>query len=229
MIQPHLESIIVQRLALFDLDNTLIDLDGAFRIWAEEFAEKRALGREAVDWLIALHGEGLPHRKAFFAMVREHFALPDPVEELWAGYRGRMPYLVHCRPEVLAGLSDLRAVGWLVGIITNGTADNQLGKIQRTGLASAVDAYALSGVEGIRKPDVGLFEIAARRCGTSLTGGGWMVGDHPIADISGGQSAGLHTVWIDCGTWFDYEHSPDHVVTDVVRAMDILRATDNDL
>ncbi|MER6171114.1 HAD family hydrolase [Streptosporangium sp. NPDC001681] len=134
----------MQRLALFDLDNTLIDLDGAFRIWAEEFAEKRSLGREAVDWLIALDHKGLPHREAFFARVRERFALPDPVEELWAGYRGRMPYLVYCRPEVLAGLSELRTAGWLVGIVTNGTADNQLGKIQRAGLADAVDAYALS-------------------------------------------------------------------------------------
>ncbi|MEV4382548.1 HAD family hydrolase [Streptosporangium sp. NPDC049644] len=213
----------MQRLALFDLDNTLIDLDGAFRIWAEEFAEKRALGREAVDWLIALDGEGLPHREAFFAMVRERFALPDPAEELWAGYRGRMPYLVHCRPEVLAGLSDLRAAGWLVGIVTNGTADNQLGKIQRTGLAEAVDAYALSGIEGIRKPHTGLFEIAARRCGVSLLDGGWMVGDHPVADIGGGHTAGLRTVWIDRGTRFEHEHSPDHVVTDVTYAMGILR------
>ncbi|WP_031167900.1 HAD family hydrolase [Streptosporangium roseum] len=215
----------MQRLALFDLDDTLIDLDGAFRIWAEEFAEKRALGRDAVDWLIALDGEGLPHREAFFARVRERFTLPDPVEELWADYRGRMPYLVHCRPEVLAGLFKLRAAGWLVGVITNGTADNQLGKLQRTGLADAVDGYALSGVEGIRKPDVGLFEIAAKRCGVSLIGGGWMVGDRPVADIGGGHAADLHTIWINRGTWPDHERSPDHTVTDVIHAMDILRDT----
>ncbi|SFJ98934.1 putative hydrolase of the HAD superfamily [Streptosporangium canum] len=54
----------MQRLALFDLDNTLIDLDGAFQIWAEEFAETRALGREAAGWLTALNREGLPHREA---------------------------------------------------------------------------------------------------------------------------------------------------------------------
>ncbi|GLW12027.1 hydrolase [Microtetraspora sp. NBRC 13810] len=214
----------MQRLALFDLDNTLIDLDGAFRIWAEEFAGRRALGREATNWLIALDREGLPHRETFFAKVREHFALPDPVEELWADYRRRMPYLVHCRPEVLVGLSELRAAGWLLGIVTNGTADNQLGKIQRTGLSDAVDAYALSGIEGIRKPGTGLFEIAARRCGVSLADGGWMVGDHPVTDIGGGHAAGLRTVWIDRGTWSIPEHSPDHMVTDVIHAIDILRA-----
>ncbi|MFD8565209.1 hypothetical protein ACFV1N_48780 [Streptosporangium canum] len=33
----------MQRLALFDLDNTLIDLDAAFLLWAEEFAEEHRL------------------------------------------------------------------------------------------------------------------------------------------------------------------------------------------
>ncbi|MEV4184595.1 hypothetical protein AB0J28_24530 [Streptosporangium canum] len=92
----------MQRLALFDLDNTLIDLDGAFQVWAQEFAEKHNLGREAVDWLITLDRDGFPHREVFFTKVRERFTLPEPVKELWSGYRSRMPYLVHCRPEVLS-------------------------------------------------------------------------------------------------------------------------------
>ncbi|WP_433258693.1 HAD family hydrolase [Streptosporangium sp. CA-135522] len=95
------------------------------------------------------------------------------------------------------GLARLGAGGWKVAIVTNGTADDQLGKIQRTGPAEAVDAYALSGTEGVRKPDVGLFEIAARRCGMALTGRGWMVGDHLVKDIGGGRAAGLRTVWTE--------------------------------
>ncbi|MER6827449.1 HAD-IA family hydrolase [Streptosporangium sp. NPDC000563] len=110
-----------------------------------------------------------------------------------------MPYLVHRWPEVMDGLSRLRASGWKVAIVTNGTADNQLGKIQRTGLAEAVDAYALSGVDGMRKPDIGLFEVAAKRCGMALEGGGWMVGDNLVADIGGGRAVGLRTIWIDQG------------------------------
>lgn len=214
----------MQRLALFDLDNTLVNLDEAFRVWTAEFVDEHQLEPEAVDWLIALDQAGYPHREVFFGKVREHFALAESVEELWGRYRKRMPYLVCCRPEVMQELSRLRASGWKVAIVTNGTADNQLGKIQRTGLAEAVDAYALSGLEGIRKPDVGLFEIAARRCGMALAGGGWMVGDHLVADIGGGRAAGLQTVWIDRGTWPDQEHEADHIVTDVLQAMEILHA-----
>ncbi|MGV9325545.1 HAD family hydrolase [Streptosporangium sandarakinum] len=215
----------MQPLALFDLDNTLVDLDEAFRLWVVEFVNEHRLGSEAVDWLLALDQVGYPHREVFFGKVRERFALPEPVEELWSRYRQRMPYLVRCRPEVMNGLARLRAVGWKVAIVTNGTADNQLGKIQRTGLAEAVDAYALSGLEGIRKPEVGLFEIAARRCGMALSGGGWMVGDHLIADIAGGQAAGLRTIWIDRGTWPGREHKADHAIPDVLQAMDIIRGS----
>lgn len=213
----------MQRLALFDLDNTLIDLDAAFQIWAEEFAESRGLGSDAVAWLIALDRKSYPHREAFFGLVRERFALADSVAELWAGYRRRMPYLVECRPEVMEGLAELRGAGWKVAIVTNGTADNQLGKIRQTGLAEAVDAYALSGAEGIRKPEVGLFEIAVRRCGMALADGGWMVGDNLAADIAGGRAAGLRTVWVDRGTWPGAEHEADHVVTDVVQAIELVR------
>ncbi|MFI6511593.1 HAD family hydrolase [Streptosporangium sp. NPDC050855] len=213
----------MQRLALFDLDNTLIDLDAAFQVWAEEFTEEHRLGRKAVDYMIKLDRNGLPHRELFFAKVRERFKLSTSAANLWAAYRRRMPHLVECRPEVMAALAELRALGWRVGIVTNGTADNQLGKIQQTGLGDAVDGYALSGIEGIRKPDKGLFEIAAKRCGTDLTEGGWMVGDHPVADVGGGHSAGLCTVWIGRGAWTGDERPPDHVVTDVMHAMDILR------
>ncbi|MEU1736063.1 HAD family hydrolase [Streptosporangium sp. NPDC020145] len=212
----------MQRLALFDLDNTLVSLDEAFRAWVVEFVNEHRLGSKAVDWLLALDQAGYPHREIFFGKVCEHFALPETVEELWSRYRQRMPYLVRCRPEVIDGLARLRAAGWKVAIITNGTADNQLGKIQQTGLAEAVDAYALSGIEGIRKPDVGLFEIAARRCGVNLAGGGWMIGDHPVKDIGGGRAAGLRTVWVDRGTSQHQEHEADHIVTDVLQAMEIL-------
>ncbi|MFI6176403.1 HAD family hydrolase [Nonomuraea sp. NPDC051191] len=216
---------IVQRLALFDLDRTLIDLGDAFARWAEEFAEHHHLSREDVAWLASLDQGVHPHREVFFNEVRAHFALTESVEELWAGYRQRMPYLVQCYPGVLCALSDLRAAGWRVGIVTNGTADNQLGKLHRTGLAEAVDGYAVSGVEGVRKPDARLFHIAAQRCGAGLAEGGWMVGDNLVADIAGAQAAGMRGIWVDRGTWPGHEHRADHVVTDVTEAITIMRDT----
>ncbi|MGW0197993.1 HAD family hydrolase [Nonomuraea sp. NPDC003201] len=87
-----------------------------------------------------------------------------------------------------------------MGIITNGMPDSQLSKLRRTRLADVIDGYAVSGAEGIRKPEVDLFRIAAQRCGGTLDKGGWMVGDNLIADIQGAYMAGLRTIWINRGT-----------------------------
>jgi FMN phosphatase YigB (HAD superfamily) len=50
-----------------------------------------------------------------------------------------------------------------------------------------------------------------------------MIGDNLTADIGGGRAAGLGTIWIDRGTWAGHKHEADHVVTDVLQAMAILR------
>jgi putative hydrolase of the HAD superfamily len=72
-----------------------------------------------------------------------------------------MPDIVRCRPEVMDGLLRLRAAsGWKVASSPTGRQTNHLGKLQQTGLAEAVDAYALSGIEGVRKPDRGLLVIS---------------------------------------------------------------------
>lgn len=223
--QRRIASLIVQRLALFDLDNTLIDLDAAFAVWAAEFADEHKLEPGAVDWLRTINEAGHLHRSEFFTMLREHFTLTDPVDDLWASYRQRMPHLVRCPTEVLDGLAALRSSGWSVAIVTNGMPDNQLGKIQRTGLADVVDAWAISGAEGIRKPDAGLFEIAVNRCDKSLADGGWVIGDNLVTDIEGGHAAGLQTIWIDRGKVRDQPHTPHHISPDALAAIRFLQSS----
>ncbi|MFC4591853.1 HAD family hydrolase [Sphaerisporangium corydalis] len=159
----------MQRLALFDLDNTLVNLDEAFQVWVGEFVKEHGLKREAADWLISLNRASYPHREVFFSKVRDRFALSEQVDELWSCYRQRMPYLVRCGPEVMNGLSRLRASGWKMAIITNGTADNQLGKIQQTGLAEVIDAYALSGSRRRLNPGSGSLLVPGPRRVTDST------------------------------------------------------------
>ncbi|MEU6720082.1 HAD family hydrolase [Nonomuraea sp. NPDC046802] len=207
-------------LALFDLDNTLIDRLGAFRRWAAEFAAERGLGADDVAWMVELDADGYCPRDTFLSGVRDRFGLAEPVEELWRAYQARLPFLVSCPDEVLSGLDRLRAAGWAVGIVTNGAADNQAGKIRHSGLAGRVDGWAISGAEGVSKPDRRLFEIGAGRCGAVLGDGGWMVGDNPDADIAGGRAAGLGTIWIDRG--LGEQCAADHVVADAIAAVELL-------
>src|SRR3954471_19507575 len=136
-----------------------------------------------------------------------------------------MQRLVQCHPEVLQGLPRMGASGWRVGIVSNGMADNQLAKIDRTGLREHVDACCIAGEVGIRKPDIRIFELAAERCGSDLTGGGWIVGDNPGHDIAGGRAAGLRTVWVaGQQSWPSGEQEADHAVADAAAAISLLLA-----
>ncbi|MEV7969644.1 HAD hydrolase-like protein [Sphaerisporangium sp. NPDC088356] len=44
----------------------------------------------------------------------------------------------------------------------------------------------------------------------TLDGGGWMIGDNLVADVTGGRAAGLRAIWVDRGTWPGREHGADH-------------------
>ena len=210
----------MEPLALFDLDDTLIALAPAFRRFAQDFARGYALPPEAEEWLVEAW-DPYQKRDEFFARVRDRYGLTEPVEDLWRLYRTRMPEFVELRAEVRDGLVAMRRAGWRLGIVTNGEADNQLGKIERTGLNALVDSVAVSGALGVRKPDAEIFRVAAEGAGRTLADGGWMVGDNVHADIEGGTAVGLRTVWIGA----DGEAAPQAAtatVKDVVEAFPLL-------
>jgi putative hydrolase of the HAD superfamily len=106
--------------------------------------------------------------------------------------------------------------------VTNGDVDGQWGKIERLKLPAHVDGWAISGAEGVRKPDPALFAVAVARCGAALDSAGWMVGDSRHADIGGGCAAGLRTIWVrGCGPQAGGA-DPDREVDDVVAAFGII-------
>ncbi|MFF9607599.1 HAD family hydrolase [Streptomyces sp. NPDC014684] len=208
------------RLALFDLDGTLVDRQTALSDAVTRLCRSCALSPDAEQWLrIELADRATVDD---FARLREAFGLEASTADLWTEYVDLVSSTVTCRPEVIEGLTRLRAAGWTIGVITNGASDIQRAKLAGTGLASLVDGVAVSGDLEIRKPHLRLFELAATRCGVSLTSGGWMVGDNPGGDINGGHQAGLRTIWLRGRPWPDGLPAAHHVVDDVTDAITIL-------
>lgn len=214
----------MQRLALFDLDNTLVNRDAAFHAWAQEFVTTHCLDDVALTWLRETDARTSGTKGPFFRAVRDAFHLGQAADDLWQQYRQRMPELVSCRPQDLAALRLLRHAGWRIGIVTNGMTDNQHGKIRRAGLDALVDSWCISGEVGIRKPDPAIFSIIAQRCGTSIMHGGWVIGDDPILDVAGGRNAGLRTIWLQTGStsWPEDQPEPDNTVATVAEAVEVL-------
>jgi putative hydrolase of the HAD superfamily len=210
----------VQKLALFDLDGTLADRQSALSDAVTGLCRTYSLTADAEQWLRAeLADRANP---ADFARLQQTFDLAVPAAQLWQEYVRLIASAVTCRPEVLRGLARLRASAWTIGVITNGAGDIQRTKLAATGLAGLVDGVAVSGDLEIRKPDLRLFELAASRCGMSLTDGGWMIGDNPAGDIGGGHQAGLRTIWLRGRPWPDGLATANHVVDDVTDAITIL-------
>ncbi|MFJ3127967.1 HAD family hydrolase [Streptomyces sp. NPDC086993] len=210
----------MSRFAFFDLDGTLADRQSALSDAVTGLCRAHPLAPEAEQWL---RTELVDRANAAdFARLREVFGLKASAVQLWQEYVSLMAAAVTCRPEVLEGLARLRAAAWTIGVVTNGAGDIQRAKLAATGLAELVDGVAVSGDLEIRKPDRRLFELAAARCGVSLTGGGWMVGDNPAGDIGGGHTAGLCTIWLRGRPWPDDLSAAHHVVDDVTGAIAIL-------
>ena len=117
-------------LALFDLDNTLLDRATSFLRWATRFAAEHALGPADVAWLVDADGDGSVPRPLFLAAIREQFAVDLPM----TAYQAEIVELVELDPAVPLALDGLRAVGWRVAIVTNGQTRQQSAKIRHTGL-----------------------------------------------------------------------------------------------
>jgi FMN phosphatase YigB (HAD superfamily) len=209
------------RLACFDLDNTLIDRDGAFLAWAQWWSDREGL--DAVEWLVAQDDGGFRPRSELFAALKEELGHRAAVDELVAAYDREHPSFTWVEPTVLDGLADLRTAGWRVAVVTNGNVVQQSRKLEHTKIADAVDYCCISQAAGVRKPDARIFAIAAEKAGATLADG-WMVGDHPSYDIAGGRNAGLKTIRIG------HKHPIDTPVADhhfgsVVEAFGVILAS----
>lgn len=187
------------RFALFDLDDTLVDSKAALRAWSVDFAvEYVSAGEEAAGDVFDRVAAAASWPE-FVAQARRRYGLTASDEQLMAQVAAVLPGKFVLERRVRAGLEELRAAGWLLGIVTNGSALVQQAKVDGVGLRPHVDVVVDSEAAGHRKPDRRIFEIAADRLGVELGPHGWMVGDRLDKDVAGGAAAGLRTVWISQG------------------------------
>jgi HAD superfamily hydrolase (TIGR01509 family) len=196
-------------LLLVDLDNTLVDRASAFSLWATDFV--RSLGRSDSEaaWLVAADRDGYEPRESLARAIKQRFETDLGVEALVKRLLYDHVGLMAIDPVTTDALTNARESGWRKGVVTNGTTAQQTLKIQTVGLEPYVDTVVISEAEQVKKPDPEIFHIAARRLGAELAGG-WMVGDHPAADITGGRAAGLRTGWVSRGKeWPDEMAAPD--------------------
>jgi putative hydrolase of the HAD superfamily len=218
-------------LLLFDLDNTLIDRNQAFRGWAQRFLLARALPEEDLGWLSTLDCGGYFPREALMRAAVARYGLRVSLESLLDDYAETIIELIDCPEAHREALGRARAAGWTLGIVSNGSTKQQLAKIERTGLDVLVDGWVISEEADCEKPDPRIFHLAADRLSRadrasaradgSWTRTAWMVGDHAPADIAGAAVAGLRSVWLDHGRpWAELGYHPTLTAGGLPQAVD---------
>ncbi len=203
------------RLALFDLDDTLLDhrgavsrgiahhVDGLDGFVIEDRERSIALWHELEDrhYHRYLSGElsfvGQRRARALDFAAAHNVTLADPEADSWfdsyfESYRGAWELF----DDALPCLDRLTDAGWRLGVITNGELDYQRVKLERTGLADRFEHVIASGDLGIAKPDPRIFEHACSLFGIE-PGNALYVGDRLLTDAVGAASASLAGVWLN--------------------------------
>ena len=97
--------------------------------------------------------------------------------------------------DVLPALHDITAAGHRLGLISNFERwlEDMLVELEVGGV---FDVAVISGIEGVEKPDPGIYELALERAGADAAAA-VHVGDSVGLDIEPAGAVGMHTVLLD--------------------------------
>jgi HAD superfamily hydrolase (TIGR01549 family) len=197
----------------FDLDDTLYDHSGTVDITLANLKDRLPSIRELQDDEIRnvyhdllekyhrLFIDGvLPfdevHRQRWVAML-DHWQIRDvDAEELRIFWRQH--YLAN--QQLVSGAVDLltalRNLGLTIGIVTNNSVDEQVGKIRSLNIEHLIDHLVISKEVGFGKPDERIYSVALDRSGMKADEA-VMVGDHWLNDILSPSRVGIRGVWLN--------------------------------
>ena len=203
----------VAKALVFDVDDTLYDLAGPYRVaYAEVFGSRYDLPVEELFKVSRVHSdEALELLTAGKISEEDHkvlrvqWTLAD-----WGVHVSREEALVfqeaYARaqrhialyPEAVEMLDACASASVPLGIISNGDAAHQFGKMRLLGLERwfARSHMVASGELGAHKPATAPFMTMERLLGASGAGI-WYVGDTYETDVVGAKRVGWSSLWLD--------------------------------
>lgn len=185
----------------FDMDNTLIDRQGAFvqciRDMIEEDTKSKISDNDFdrfMEEFLILDNNGMGNKEILFNYYIEYFHLDltwDVIMDRWvdrlAGYMRLMDDVI----EVLDELSKK----YRLAILTNGDSVSQRGKLNTFPHLSWFEIVMVAGDHPWSKPDVRIFELLCEKMNV-LPSEVVFVGDTIASDIVGAKNAGMRTIWV---------------------------------
>ena len=111
-------------------------------------------------------------------------------------------------------LAELRQCGLKLGLVTNGWSEKQRQCMAGLGLADAFDTVIVSREVGCSKPEPRIYALALEQLGVQAAQT-LFVGDSPLNDVAGPQSAGMKAALFPGGHAPPGHIRPDYVLTDL--------------
>lgn len=225
---------------VFDLDHTLFDRYATLRAVLPEMYKRMRdkipnhLGeRDFIENLIKIEkqhiyrGWGYTGEKLVEAGV---FLKGTTGEEIWQCiYKHCWPVAAIKYPFTDSVLTDLRAMGLKVGLITNGSVPSQSLKLDMLKLWDFFDEVIICDDETYpAKPDPAAFGDMSKRL--NLPPNELLyVGDNPLNDVRGAWNSGFIPVWVKTtGIWpEDFEKEADYAVDDVSSVPNLVKEINN--
>lgn len=218
----------VIRAVLFDLDLTLLNRDASIELFAGRQHDRLSAcmshipKEQYVSRFIALDSRGYVWKdKVYRQLIAELGIKGIAWEELLEDYltefhRSCIPY-----PNLTNMLEQLKAMGLLLGLITNAEGDFQYRNIGALGIEPYFSTLLISGREGIKKPDPEIFLRALARLDVKA-GESVYIGDHPVNDVQAARAVGMKGVWKRDPLW-DSPAEHDGIIDDLLEVPDLVR------
>ncbi len=219
---------------LFDLDHTLFDTEASLKL-----AFTDAMARVGVDptghyptfqtinsrlWKQVEAGTITPdavHTRRFEELTELLHLDGDPAA-MAEGFAGGMQAHGELYPGTFETLELLKPT-LTMALITNGISHIQRGRIERLEIAHFFESITVSSEIGWAKPDPEIFRATLDSIGNPPLESVLMVGDSLSADITGGNSFGLHTCWYNPNQLVSsVQISPTYVVSSLSEIVDLV-------
>jgi putative hydrolase of the HAD superfamily len=217
----------VLKVVLFDLDDTLVDQEGASRTALLDWLPELGLDLDDPDEMVAAWHTIAEDAYARYQRreitfqdqrrirVREFLgadATDDEADELFTGYLSRYEQAWIAFDDAVPALRRVRDAGLVVAVLTNGDSVHQRRKLDRTGLAEHLDVVVASDDLPAGKPDPRAYVATCEILGV-VPGDVLMVGNDLEKDFQGPLDVGLGAVLLD-----RHARYPD--VADRIRTLD---------
>ena len=224
------------RVILFDLDDTIVDFSwnqaDAWRLTCINVHEETAIDparlhasiAEVASRFWADHDRAEEGRRdlirASATIIAQAFEAlgatvrPELPREMSTQYRARRYEGMRLFEGAIEVLEALRADGRRLALVTNGTSEEQRGKINRFELEAHFDHIQIEGEFGLGKPHDAAYRHALETMGADPAST-WFVGDNLEWDVAAPQRHGIFGIWVDGrrrGVPPDSGHTPDRIV-----------------